>query len=88
MVFEGKVFSTFEVNNEKIKLNVKANIVPNEEFKKKYNLYIGNVKVNNRKYNLDDVEYYVNAQYLAEKVYDIEYKKLRAKYKNKLKRVK
>lgn len=88
MVLEGKKYSTFIIDDKEIKLNVKAILMPNEDFDIKYNLYIGTVKINNRKYNLKDHEYYVNAQYLADKVYDIEYKKLRGKYKNKLKKVK
>ena len=77
----GNALVEYTIKGQDFKFEVKTKLKPVEGMLKPLqNIYYGTVTLNGEEYDHPGAEYYVNAQYLAEEVANIEFKKLRAEH--------
>lgn len=78
---KGKVIIEYTLNGEKGKIEVHSKLLKNEgPLKPRQNYWYGVATFNDKDYHLEGSEFYVDAQFLAEDIAEIELKKLRAEH--------
>lgn len=78
---KGKVIIEYTLNGKTGKIEVHAELRKVEGIlKPRQNLWYGVATFNEKEYHLEGSEFYVDAQFLADDIADIELKKLRAEH--------